>query len=166
MAETLPAMLREDWFAQELCASIDEVVAPVLLSMDTFDYYLDPATTPADMIGWLAGWLGLSVDLGADLAQQRRELQTAGVLNATRGTRRSLELSLESALGMPVEVVESGGARWSPSPGGALPGEPEPVVRVIVRAPSGRQIDTDRLDALVRSVKPAHVRHEIDVRVG
>lgn len=166
MADTLPSMLREDWFATQLCASVDEVVAPVLLTMDTFACYLDPAMTPADMIPWLAGWLGLDVDRRSGLAQQRYELQTSGALNASRGTRRSMELSLESALGMPVEVTESGGARWSPSPGGALPGEPQPAVRVVVRAPVGQQVDTDRLDVLIRAVKPAHVLHQVEVRTG
>jgi hypothetical protein len=46
LADTLPALLREDPFARELCASFDEVLAPALLTLDTFADYLDPATTP------------------------------------------------------------------------------------------------------------------------
>ena len=70
------------------------------------------------MIPWLAQWLGLGVDLNVEQARQRHELQIAGVLNATRGTRASIATELESALGISVDVSESGGARWSPSPGG------------------------------------------------
>ena len=105
LAETLPALLREDPFARELCASFDEVLAPALLTLDTFADYLDPATTPEDMIGWLAQWLGLDVDPGVEHAVQRHELAIAGSLNATRGTRRSIELALQSALGIGVEVT-------------------------------------------------------------
>ena len=65
---------------------------------------------------------------------------------------------------MPVEVSESGGARWSPSPGGSLPGEPNAALGVVVRPPAGVEVDLDRLDALVRSVKPAHVRHAVSVQ--
>ncbi len=166
LADTLPSMLREDPFARSLCESFDDVLAPVLLTLDTFGSYLDPATTPADMIPWLAQWLGLGADLNVDQSLQRDELQIAGSLNVTRGTRRSIELVLEQAFGMPVEVAESGGARWTPSPGGSLPGEPDPSITVIVRPAHDATVDTDRLDALVRSVKPAHVRHVVSVQSG
>jgi phage tail-like protein len=164
LADTLPSMLQEDPFARSLCASFDEVLAPVLLTLDTFASYLDPATTPEDMIPWLAQWLGLGVDLNVEQARQRYELQIAGTLNATRGTRRSIAMELENALGMPVEVSESGGARWSPSPGGPLPGEPQEMLTVVVHPAAGQEVDMDRLGALIRSVKPAHVRHRVSLQ--
>lgn len=163
LAASLPSLLREDPFAADLCASFDDLLAPALLSMDTFADYLDPATTPDDMIGWLAQWLGLVIDPGVEQAVQRHELSAAGELNATRGTRRSIEVAVQSALGVSVEVTESGGARWSPSPGGELPGEPVPAVSVVVRAPPDG-VDGDRLDSLVRSVTPAHVARTVAVR--
>ncbi len=116
------------------------------------------------MIPWLAQWLGLGVDLNVEQARQRHELQIAGSLNVTRGTRRSIELVLENALGMRVAVSESGGARWSPSPGGSLPGDPDATLSVVVHPDPGVEVDVDRLDALVRSVKPAHVRHVVSVQ--
>jgi phage tail-like protein len=163
LAATLPGLLREDAFAAELCASFDEVLAPVLLTLDTLADYLDPATTPDDMIGWLAQWLGLTVDPGVAHAVQRHELTVAGSLNATRGTRRSIELALRSALGVSVEVDESGGARWSPSPGGELPGDRTPTVAVVVHA-AADSVDVERLDSLVRSVTPAHVVRTVTVQ--
>lgn len=163
LADTLPSLLREDPFAQQLCASFDDLLAPVLLTLDTFADYLDPSTTPDDMIGWLAGWLGLTVDPGVEHAVQRHELAAAGSLNATRGTRRSIELALQSALGLPVEVSESGGARWSPSPGGDLPGDATPTVSVVVHA-APDALERDRLDSLVRSVTPAHVARTVSVQ--
>jgi phage tail-like protein len=162
LADTLPGLLREDAFAGDLCASFDDLLAPVLLTLDTFADYLDPATTPDDMIGWLAQWLGLTVDPGVDHALQRHELAVAGSLNVTRGTRRSIELAVQSALGVPVEVSESGGARWSPSPGGQLPGDPTPAVAVVVHAPA-ESVEVDRLDRLVASVTPAHVARTVSV---
>lgn len=163
LSETLPALLREDPFARELCESFDDLLAPALLTLDTFVDYLDPATTPDDMITWLAQWLGLTVDPGVEHAVQRHELAAAGALNATRGTRRSIELVLQSAFGVGVEVTESGGTRWSPSPGGDLPGDPDPRVDVVVRT-TADTVDTDRLDALVRSVTPAHVARTVSVQ--
>ncbi len=164
LAETLPSMLRDDVFARVLCDSFDDLLAPVLLTLDTVPSYLDPATTPEDLIPWLAQWLGLGVDVTVENPPQRHELQAAGALNVIRGTRRSIEQVLENALGMRVTVTESGGARWSPSPGGDLPGAPQAAVEVVAHPVGGAEVDLDRLDALVRSVKPAHVRHRVSVQ--
>ena len=78
-----------------VCASFDDLLAPVLLTLDTFANYLDPATTPDDMIPWLAQWLGL-VNLNVERAWRRHELQILGMLNAMRGTQTSIETELES----------------------------------------------------------------------
>ena len=164
LVDTLPSMLRTDSFAEGLCASFDDLLAPVLLTLDTFASYLDPATTPDDMIPWLAQWLGFGADLNVEQVRERHELQIAGSLNIARGTRRGIELALEQALGMAVEVSESGGAGWSSSPGGALPGDPDASVTVVVRPGSGMEVDTDRVDALLKSVTPAHVRHLVTVQ--
>ena len=62
LADTLPSMLREDPFARQFCTGLDEVLAPVWLSLDSFAAYLDLGTAPEDMLPWLAHWLGVSVD--------------------------------------------------------------------------------------------------------
>ena len=145
LSETLPSMLREDPFARSLCESFDDVLAPVLLTLDTFGCYLDPTTTPEDMIPWLAQWLGLGVDLNVEQARQRHELQIAGSLNVTRGTQRAPPDS-ETATRMP--------------------GDPDATLSVVVHPDPGVEVDLDRLGALVRSVKPAHVRHVVTVQPG
>jgi phage tail-like protein len=164
LADTLPAMLREDAFARNLCASFDDLLAPAILSLDTFAAYLDPTTTPEDMLVWLAQWLGFGTDHGNRWLPQRHELQAAGRINAIRGTRRSIQLVIENALGVPVEVTETGAARWTPTAGGELPGLPDPAITVVVRPPSGVEVDLDRLEALIRSVTPVHVRYTVTVQ--
>ena len=58
LADTLPSMLREDPFARGLCASLDEVLAPVLLSLDTFDSLPRPGDHPRGhaAAGSPSGW--------------------------------------------------------------------------------------------------------------
>ena len=163
LADTLPGLLRADRFADSLCASFDEVLAPVLLSLDGFPAYLDLRTAPQDMVEWLAQWLGMTVDPNAAPAQQRELLQSAGELHTRRGTRRGLELAVQAELGVPVEVVETGASSWSDQPGGELPGEPLPAVLVVARPRAGQEVDSERLDALVRAIKPAHVQHQVQV---
>lgn len=163
LAMTLPGMLREDPFAQQLCAGLDEVLAPVLLSMDAFPAYLDLATTPPDMLPWLGRWLGMEVDPDEDLDLQRKLLASASELHAARGTRRGIELALEAALGVDVHVSESGASAWSAQPDAALPGEPGPTIIVTVDSTEDDPIDRERLDALVSQLKPAHVLHQLQI---
>ncbi len=112
---------------------------------------------------WLAQWLGMTVDPNAAPAQQRQLLQSAGELHALRGTRRGLELAVQAELGVPVQVVETGASTWSTQPGGDLPGEPVPAVVVVARPRAGQDVDPERLDALVRAIKPAHIQHRVQV---
>ena len=163
LADTLPGLLRTDPFAESLCASLDEVLAPVLLCLDGFPAYLDLSTAPEDMVEWLAQWLGMTVDPNAAPTQQRQLLKSAGELHARRGTKRGLQLAVEAELGVPVQVVEAGASSWSAQPGGELPGEPMPAVVVVARPPAGQDVDTERLDALVRAIKPAHIQHRVQV---
>jgi phage tail-like protein len=163
LVDILPGLLRADRFADSLCASFDEVLAPVLLSLDGFHAYLDLGTAPEDMVEWLAQWLGMTVDPNAAPAQQRQLLQSAGELHALRGTRRGLELAVQAELGVPVQVVETGASTWSTQPGGDLPGEPVPAVVVVARPGAGQDVDPERLDALVRAIKPAHIQHRVQV---
>ena len=44
LGATLPALYLDDVFAQNLCASLDEVLAPAISVLDCFPAYLDPRT--------------------------------------------------------------------------------------------------------------------------
>ena len=163
LADTLPGLLRADRFAESLCASFDEVLAPVLLSLDDFPAYLDLGTAPEDMVEWLAQWLGMTVDPNAAPTSQRELLQSAGELHVRRGTRRGLELAVQAELGVPVQVKETGASSWSAQPGGELPGELVPAVVVVARPRAGQDVDVERLDTLVAAIKPVHVQHRVEV---
>ena len=163
LAGLLPAMLREDPFAQQLCAGLDEVLAPVMVSLDSFAAYLDLGTAPDDMLPWLAQWVGLTLDDSQDPRAQRELVGAARELHAIRGTRVGVQQAVQAAVGLPTEVYETGGCAWSERAGGDLPGEPVPAVVVIVRPGEGVEVDTDKLEAIVGSVVPAHVQFRVQV---
>ena len=58
----LPAMFHDDDLSQRLCGGLDDVIAPVPATLDSFWAYLDPALAPVDFVEWLAGWVGLELD--------------------------------------------------------------------------------------------------------
>ena len=163
LADTLPAILRADPFASSLADSLDGLLAPSILVLDTVVDYLDPQLTPEDMLPWLAQWHGILMDESTTHTLHRDDLRLARIVNPLRGSRRSLELVIEETLGVPAEVTESGVAAWTFTPGGELPGDAEPSVTVVLRPPDGVTVDVGRLDALLESVTPAHVRRTVTV---
>ena len=166
LAAILPGLLREDEFARSLCASFDEVLAPVLLSLDSFPAYLDLSLAPEDMLPWLAQWVGMAADRGQDPDLQRQQLRASREQHQSRGTRRGIELAVRAAYGVAVEVTENGAATWSTEPGGTLPGSRTPDLVVTVRVDRAEQVPPDALDAFVAAVKPAHVPHRTQVVVA
>ena len=163
LGESLPSLYRDDVFAQNLCGGLDEVLAPIIATLDSLPAYLDPATAPDDMLAWLAGWMGIVLD-GHQTAERQRELVQEGVgILHWRGTARGVRAAVGALFDGPMEIIESGGAAISVEPGGRLPGSPNPelVVRLGVSDPDG--FDIRRLEALVAMVKPAHVPHRVEV---
>ncbi|MCR8691630.1 phage tail protein [Rhodococcus rhodochrous] len=165
LVETMPAVYRQDAHTQQLCDAFDEILAPVLATLDSFSACLDPRTTPADMLDWLAGWIGLTFD-GHESESRRRDLVAAGVRTMSMlGTVRGIREAVAAVFELEPEIDESGGSVGSTTAGTAPPGSPYPylVVRLTVSDPG--TLDERRLDAVVEAVKPAHVPHRIEVSV-
>lgn len=171
LGATLPAIYLDDPFAQRLCASLDDVLAPVIGILDCFPAYLDPATAPPGMVDWLAAWTGLAAARGLPLERRRRLVTRAAALHAWRGTPRAVRELVELAAGRPVEIEESGGAGWSREPGSPLPGTDEPGLVVRVRtgaaAPAGgdpdEPVDADLLAQLLELVVPVHLPWRLEL---
>ena len=108
LGATLPALYLDDVFAQNLCASLDEVLAPAISVLDCFPAYLDPRTAPPDMVDWLASWTGLLAARKLPVARRRRLVARAAALHAWRGTPDAVRELVELACNRPVELEESG----------------------------------------------------------
>jgi phage tail-like protein len=163
MGERLPAMYLEDSFVQRLTAALDEVVAPILNSLDNLDAYLDPDLAPEDFLQWLGGWVGLALDESWPAARRRALLAEAADLYRVRGTARGLAAFLRLLTGAEVEIDETGGAAYSTTASAAPPGSPNFAMVVRFRPPAGVELDPARMDALVATAKPAHVFHRVEI---
>ena len=178
LGATLPALYLDDVFAQNLCASLDEVLAPVIGVLDCFPAYLDPRTAPPDMVDWLASWTGLLAARKLPLARRRRLVARAAALHAWRGTPDAVRELVELACNRPVELEESGGAGWSSNPGTPLPGSDQPGLVVRVRTTgvldrpaddatepddADAPVDEDLLTRLLELVVPAHLPVRVDL---
>ncbi|MGB5953222.1 MAG: phage tail protein [Ornithinimicrobium sp.] len=163
LVETLPALYREDAFAQGLCLGLDASVAPLLSVLDNYPAYLDLATTPEDMLAWMAHWLGFEITSDLPVARQRELLQVASATHGWQGTPRGMQLAIEVVFGISVRVQDSGGATWSSEPLAQIPGRPVSEVVIVIEQGTVSEKEIETINAFVETLKPAHVRHRLEV---
>jgi phage tail-like protein len=156
LATFLPAVLQEDPLLPRLTAGLDDVLAPVIATLDCLDSYLDPALSPPDFLGWLGGWVGMDLPDEWDPARKRAAITAAVELHRRRGTVSGLRDLLTTLTGVEVVVRESGGVSWSTTPTDEEPAE----AWLVVSAPGA---DRATVEALVAAAKPAHVPHSVEV---
>jgi len=158
LGSLLPAVYRDfDPNALRVTAALDAVLAPIWQTIDCFDAYLDPAISPGDVLGWLAGWVGVVVDDNWHPDQLRRLVARSSDLYRWRGTLRGIAALVEAYTGLAAEVTDNGGVVASGTPGAAGPGSADPVVRVRVTGASLTMDDLQRLRRLLLASIPAHM---------
>lgn len=156
----VPAVFRDDDFTVRFLSAFDEVLAPILTTLDCLDGYLDPALAPQDFVAWLAGWVACELDEAWPVAQQRALVAQAVALHRWRGTLRGLTDQVRMLTGGEVTVTDTGGCSWSSSSGGELPGRAGSSVHVTVHA---HDVDEARLRAVIADAVPAHVSFTVEV---
>lgn len=159
----LPAIYQEDEFSMRFVGGFDDVLSPVLLSLDCLIEYFDPALTPPDFLEWLASWVGMEIDESWATDRRRAAVATAVEMYRMRGTISGLRANLEVLSGGQVEITDSGGVAWSTGPMGELPGQDSPRLAVRVTVDDADEHTTKAVDAIVTSAKPAHVVHRVEV---
>ena len=162
LVDGLPGIYQEDDLTRRWTAALDEVLAPVFVTLDGLPGYLDPALTPEDFLEWLAGWVGVLLDENWPIERRRTFVAQAADLYRLRGTRAGLEAHVGIFSGGDVEIEDSGAVSWSTTSGSSVPGSPGYQLRVRVIGAS-RSVDRTRLEALVAEAKPAHTVHSVEV---
>jgi phage tail-like protein len=166
LALQLPAVFQEDEFTQRFVAGFDDGLAPILATLNDLPAYFDPQLAPMDFVAWLSGWVGVVLDESWTDDACRAVVGQAIGLHRRRGTAAGIAGAIALAVECDVEIADSGGSAWSSTPGGAIPGDPVPYLRVTVTVDDPESVDVQRLSALVASVKPAHVLHTVEVVVA
>lgn len=160
----LPAIYQSDPAAMRWTTGLDDVLAPVISTLDCLRAYIDPMLAPDDFVLWLAGWFGTTLDENWPLDRQRAAVARSVVLYRQAGTLEGLRALIELVTGTQVEVSDSGGVVWSQAPNTPPPGqEGQASVAVRIVAPAGFPLDLKAVDELVAAAKPAHVAHQVEV---
>ncbi len=163
----LPGVYQEeDPFTMRMTEALDEVLAPVVSTLDNLPAYFDPHLAPEDFVGWLAGWVAFELDETWPIATRREAVARAVDLLQRRGTAGGLADEITLVTGGEAEIVENGGTAWSLDPGSEMVGSRKPSLLVRVRVKDAAAVDAERLDRIVRAAKPAHVPHRVEVIGG
>jgi phage tail-like protein len=163
LGATLPELYRQDDFTQRLTAAFDELLAPVLSTLDDLDAYFDALLAPEDFLLLLAEWVGVAAE-EVDSGPRRRALVALAVrLYGWQGTRRGIAEMVRLYTGAEPEIEDNGGVSWSSSPGTPASGSRRPSLVVRVRPLDGVTVDSEELDAVVAAIKPAHIPHRVEV---
>ncbi len=159
----LPSVYQEDPFTERFVAGFDDVLAPVLATLDCLTDYFDPHLAPEDFLEWMSGWVGIELDDGWPVDRRRAVVATAVEMYRMRGTVVGLRANLEVLTGGAAEIADSGGVAWSRDPDAALPGDAHPRLAVRVRVDDPAAAPLDLVEAAVAAAKPAHVVHRVEV---
>lgn len=159
LGRQLPAVYAEDAVIQGITAGLDDVLAPVLCTLDNLPAYLDPALAPADFATLLAAWVGADPEAGAGPEAVAGAVGT----HAVRGTCAGLAEEVRLAFGVAVEVDDGVRAVASTTPLTPLPAAAPPHLTVRVRTADPAAFDTRALTALVARNRPAHVPFTVEV---
>jgi phage tail-like protein len=163
LAGLVPGVLQEDPFLVRMTAGLDDVLAPVISSLDCLEAYVDPLLAAPDFLEWLAAWVGATLDDNWPESRRRRTVLAAASLHRLRGTVEGIRSVVALATGAEVEVVEPGTTSWTTSPTGYPKSDESTAITVRVYVDQPDAVREAALDELVSLSKPAHLPHVIEV---
>lgn len=153
-----PAMVDEDFF-RRFVTIFEEQAGTLQAHGDNLDVLADTRLTPAEMLPWLASWIGvraLDGAAGSDEVRQRALLEAWAATLQARGTPGALRTVLTALCGPGVVVREGGGVFAE----GTCPTD---TAWLEVDLPSDGGLDPRSLLGLVLDEMPAHVRATVRV---
>ena len=159
----MPAVYQDDQATMRWTAALDDVIAPVISTLDCLGAYIDPLLAPEDFVAWLAEWFGTALDENWPAARQRAAVARSVALYRQAGTIEGLRALLELITECEVTVTDSGGVIWSQAPNTPPPGSGQPSIEVTLSVPANYALDLKAIDEFVAAAKPAHVAHRVEV---
>jgi phage tail-like protein len=166
----LPAFYREDDFTGRFLNIFEDILKPIVGTVDNLAFYFDPGTAPQSFLPWLASWVGLVMDERWPEARRRQLIKSVVELYRWRGTKRGLSEYLRIYTGVVPQITEPvvrPEAKLDPGTrlgtevhlGG---GEPF-IFDITIAAQDLAEVDIDVVRAIIESQKPAHTTYTLKV---
>jgi phage tail-like protein len=153
-------------FAMRFLEALEEVLDPVVATLDSLPAHLDVDLAPEHALAAIAAWLGVDEVESLPPDQRREVVRKAGALGRLRGTRAGLELAL--TLFFPqvtLHVNDHGGVLVSDD----VEGAPPPAVAASFDVVCEQSLPPETQMAVARCIerwKPVHASYKLRVRRG
>jgi phage tail-like protein len=176
----LPALYERDDLMTRFLMLFESFWRPIEHRIEHMHLYFDPQMAPAEVLPWLASWLGLVLDEHWSEAQRRRLIASAASLYRKRGTPQGL-LEYLSILGEKARIIEHRannlvlGADGKLGQGIALGTENVPHTFTVILSGTSQSTavgDTQveqrlrRIKAVIEAEKPAHTGYTVRFETG
>ncbi|MEE3088919.1 MAG: phage tail protein [Actinomycetota bacterium] len=160
-----PSMLAGDPVTNLFLDTFDEVLAPIISTLDCYHAYLDADLAPMDFIDYMSTWLLVSSEQGWTDSMKRQALAKAVPRSRWRGTTQSISDRVTELFGGTCDVTDSGDVTTAnefedPSTWSAAS---PPRVTVTFTPAEGSSVKESDIRAALQSVLPAHVELVVTV---
>jgi phage tail-like protein len=167
LAKYMPAVFRQDPFMQRLLRMFDEMLLPLLETVDSVDCYLDPLLTPQAFVDWLASWVGEELSPAWPDRSRRALVSEAAWIHRARGTKAGIKRAVELVSGCEALVIDNTTGLRLDEDGRlglntTLQASDPNRIRIVLRG-SAADIDLEAVNEVVRKLKPAHAVFSVEL---
>jgi phage tail-like protein len=165
----LPAIYQKDPFLGRFLLIFESILGPIEETIDQIAAYLDPRLTPAELLPWLASWVGLELDENWPPDRQRALVGATVMLYRWRGTRRALRDHLRIYTGREPLIVENFdglrlGQDASLGVNTSLGVARQHHIAVTVTVDQPENLDEQVLRRIIELEKPPHAGYTLTIR--
>jgi phage tail-like protein len=167
LAKYMPAIFRQDPFMQRLLRMFDEMLMPLLETVDAVDCYFDPLMTPPAFVDWLASWVGEELSPAWPDRSRRALVSEAAWIHRARGTQAGIKRAVELVAGCEALVIDNTEGLRLDEDGRlgvntALQASNQNRIKIVLRG-SAADIDLEAVNDVVRKLKPAHCVFSVEL---
>ena len=167
LAKYMPAIFRQDPFMQRLLRMFDEMLRPLLETVDAVDCYFDPLMTPPAFVDWLASWVGEELSPSWPDHSRRALVSEAAWIHRARGTQAGIKRAVELVAGCEALVIDNTEGLRLDEDGRlgvntALQASNQNRINIVLRG-SAADIDLEAVNDVVRKLKPAHCVFSVEL---
>ncbi len=165
LRDYVPAMLAGDRVTNLFLDTFDEVLAPIISTLDCYSAYLDADLAPMDFVDYMSTWLLVSTEQGWTDSMKRQALANAVPRSRWRGTTQSISDRVTELFAGTCKVTDSGNVSTAnefedPS---TWPASNSPQVTVTFTPTKGATVKESDIRTALQSVLPAHVQLVVKV---
>lgn len=165
LIQSVPPMLAQDAFVQRMMPAFDDILAPIISTLDCLDSYFDPEITPDDFLRYLSSWVNSHTENEMSVPGLRHSVATAVSMSAWRGTISSLQtrffpfdldsIVLEEGGGVTVSTTATDPETWP---------DAAPMVATVTITPNKDNPNSiDNVIQLMKDYAPAHLQLKVVV---